>query len=198
VAHDPFPGIVQSGSTGTAVSAFQTKLAGRGWQLAVDGIVGPMTTGTIRSFQAQKHLDVDGIGGPLTWQALLTPDAAVPQAPVPAAVAAPAAAAVAAPVPAAKAAPVVAAAASAASSVRSALGGIWACIRQHESGGNYAINTGNGYYGAYQFALSTWRALGGAGLPSNAAPAVQDAMAQKLQALAGWGQWPQTSKMCGV
>jgi hypothetical protein len=78
------------------------------------------------------------------------------------------------------------------------LGGAWACIRAHESGGNYAENTGNGYYGAYQFALGTWRGLGGSGLPSNAPPAVQDAMAQKLQALAGWGQWPVTSRMCGV
>jgi hypothetical protein len=75
---------------------------------------------------------------------------------------------------------------------------VWACIRQHESGGNYATNTGNGYYGAYQFSLSTWRSLGGVGLPSDAPPAVQDAMAQKLQARSGWGQWPQTSKMCGV
>jgi LysM repeat protein len=78
------------------------------------------------------------------------------------------------------------------------LGGVWACIRQHESGGNYATNTGNGYYGAYQFSLSTWQGLGGSGLPSNASPAVQDAMAQKLQARSGWGQWPQTSRMCGV
>lgn len=81
---------------------------------------------------------------------------------------------------------------------QSSLGGVWACIRQHESGGNYATNTGNGYYGAYQFALATWQSLGGTGLPSAASPAVQDAMAQKLQARSGWGQWPQTSKMCGV
>jgi hypothetical protein len=180
------------------VSAFQSKLTERGWPLAVDGIDGLITTGTIRSFQAQKHLDVDGIGGALTWQALLAPAAATPAAAVaPAAPAAPAVEPTKA-APPARSAPVVAAAASVASSVPSALGGVWACIRQHESGGNYATNTGNGYYGAYQFALSTWRALGGAGLPSSAPPAVQDAMAQKLQALAGWGQWPQTSKMCGV
>jgi LysM repeat protein len=79
-----------------------------------------------------------------------------------------------------------------------ALGGVWACIRAHESGGNYATNTGNGYYGAYQFSLSTWRAMGGSGLPSSASPAVQDALAQKLQATSGFGQWPQTSRMCGA
>jgi murein DD-endopeptidase MepM/ murein hydrolase activator NlpD len=94
---------------------------------------------------------------------------------------------------------VVTAAASAPAVVSSAaLGGVWACIRQHESGGNYATNTGNGYYGAYQFSLSTWRAMGGSGLPSSASPAVQDAMAKKLQATSGFGQWPQTSRMCGA
>ncbi len=76
-------------------------------------------------------------------------------------------------------------------------GGVWACIRSRESGGNYATNTGNGYYGAYQFLLSTWRSLGGTGLPSQAPPPVQDAMAQKLQGRSGWGQWS-THSACGV
>jgi hypothetical protein len=40
--------------------------------------------------------------------------------------------------------------------------------------------------------------MGGTGLPSSASPAVQDAMAQKLQATSGFGQWPQTSRMCGA
>lgn len=48
-------------------------------------------------------------------------------------------------------------------------------LRQCESGGNYATNTGNGYYGAYQFSLSTWQRLGYSGLPSSAPPAQQDA-----------------------
>jgi len=76
-------------------------------------------------------------------------------------------------------------------------GGAFACIRSRESGGNYATNTGNGYYGAYQFKLSTWRSLGGTGLPSQASPAVQDAMAQRLQQRSGWGQWS-TASRCGV
>jgi uncharacterized protein YabE (DUF348 family) len=48
-------------------------------------------------------------------------------------------------------------------------------LRQCESGGNYADNTGNGYYGAYQFSLGTWERLGYSGLPSDAPPAQQDA-----------------------
>ena len=74
------------------------------------------------------------------------------------------------------------------------IGGVWAGLRQCESGGNYSDNTGNGYYGAYQFSLSTWHGLGFPGLPSNASPAVQDQAAQKLQARSGWGQWPACSR----
>ncbi len=50
----------------------------------------------------------------------------------------------------------------------------WAKLRMCESSGNYATNTGNGYYGAYQFNLATWQGLGYTGLPSSAAPTVQD------------------------
>ena len=66
-------------------------------------------------------------------------------------------------------------------------------LRMCESGGNYRINTGNGYYGAYQFSLSTWRSLGYPGYPNQATPAVQDAAVRKLYARAGWSPWP----VCG-
>jgi hypothetical protein len=86
------------------------------------------------------------------------------------------------------------------------LGGVWACIRQRESGGNYQENTGNGYYGAYQFTPSSWNAaVRGAGYSQYAngradlaPPYVQDAAAVWLQAHAGWGSWPVTSRACGV
>jgi hypothetical protein len=77
-------------------------------------------------------------------------------------------------------------------------GGVWYELRMCESGGNYAIDTGNGYYGAYQFALSTWYGLGFSGLPSDAAPAVQDEAAAELQARSGWGQWPTCSAELGL
>lgn len=79
-----------------------------------------------------------------------------------------------------------------------ASGGAWAALRQCESGGNYAENTGNGYYGAYQFSLGTWESLGYSGLPSSASPAEQDAAAQALQARSGWGQWPVCSQKLGL
>ena len=49
-------------------------------------------------------------------------------------------------------------------------GTVWDALAQCESGGNWAINTGNGYYGGLQFNLGTWQAYGGTGLPSQASP----------------------------
>jgi hypothetical protein len=71
---------------------------------------------------------------------------------------------------------------------------IFSNIRQCESGGNYSTNTGNGYYGAYQFTQQTWNSLGYGGVPSNASPATQDAAAAQLAARSGFGQWP----VCGA
>jgi Transglycosylase-like domain len=70
----------------------------------------------------------------------------------------------------------------------------WACIRQHESGGNYSI--GNG--GAYQFELGTWTALTGLPSPAEDYPAaVQDSAALKLYSQRGWEPWT-TRYVCGL
>lgn len=74
----------------------------------------------------------------------------------------------------------------------------WAKLRICESSGNYAANTGNGYYGAYQFNLATWKGLGYSGLPSAAAPATQDQAAQRLYAARGWEPWPACSAKLGL
>ena len=75
---------------------------------------------------------------------------------------------------------------------------VWARLRRCEAGGDYRRNSGNGYYGAYQFAAATWRSLGYPGLPHQAPPEVQDEAAQKLQRRSGWGQWPACSRRIGV
>jgi hypothetical protein len=82
--------------------------------------------------------------------------------------------------------------------VTASSGDVWAELRDCESGGNYAEDTGNGFYGAYQFAPGTWTALGYSGLPNEAPPAVQDAAAQQLQSRSGWGQWPGCSAKLGL
>jgi hypothetical protein len=68
-----------------------------------------------------------------------------------------------------------------------------AAIRMCESHGNYATNTGNGFYGAYQFDIGTWRSVGGSGLPSSAPPAEQDRRATMLLQRSGSSPWP----VCG-
>jgi hypothetical protein len=73
-----------------------------------------------------------------------------------------------------------------------------AALRQCESGGNYGADTGNGYFGAYQFNIGTWRSLGLGGLPSAAPAAVQDHAAQELAARRGWGQWPSCARRLGL
>lgn len=71
-------------------------------------------------------------------------------------------------------------------------GDIFARIRMRESGGNYATNTGNGYYGAYQFDVGTWNNYGGYKYASDAPPAVQDAKAADTYARRGCNPWPNT------
>lgn len=62
-----------------------------------------------------------------------------------------------------------------------------------ESGGNPSTDTGNGFYGKYQFTLATWQAVGGSGNPAQAPEGEQDRRAQMLMDRAGPGQWP----VCG-
>jgi uncharacterized protein YabE (DUF348 family) len=79
--------------------------------------------------------------------------------------------------------------------------GVWQKLAQCESGGNWSINTGNGYYGGLQFTASTWQAQGGtkyAALPHQATAAQQVEIASKLQAKAGWGQWPGCTAKLGL
>jgi uncharacterized protein YabE (DUF348 family) len=66
---------------------------------------------------------------------------------------------------------------------------VWDKIAQCESGGNWSINTGNGYYGGLQFSAATWRSVGGPGLPHQNSREVQIKYAKILQARSGWGQW---------
>ena len=65
----------------------------------------------------------------------------------------------------------------------------WNQLRLCESGNNYSVNTGNGYYGAYQFDLSTWQSVGGSGRPDQASRAEQDFRALYLYRMRGWSPW---------
>ena len=75
---------------------------------------------------------------------------------------------------------------------------VWDRLAQCESGGNWSINTGNGYYGGLQFSLSTWQSVGGSGYPNQASRAEQIARAKILQARSGWGAWPACATQLGL
>ena len=76
---------------------------------------------------------------------------------------------------------------------------VWDQLAQCESGGNWSINTGNGYYGGLQFNLGTWQAYGGTGLPSNNSRETQIAVAERLRAATGgYGSWPGCAASLGL
>ncbi|HET9061636.1 MAG TPA: transglycosylase family protein [Acidimicrobiales bacterium] len=78
------------------------------------------------------------------------------------------------------------------------LGGAWLELRQCESGDNYAANTGNGFYGAYQFSGQTWSDLGYPGRPDQEPYWMQDQAAERLHAAQGWSPWPSCSAALGL
>ncbi|MEU6139187.1 transglycosylase family protein [Streptomyces sp. NPDC047081] len=91
----------------------------------------------------------------------------------------------------------VAAPLMAAGSASAATASEWDAVAQCESGGNWSINTGNGYYGGLQFSASTWAAYGGtayAAQANQASKAQQIAVAEKVLASQGKGAWP----VCGT
>ncbi len=76
---------------------------------------------------------------------------------------------------------------------------VWDALARCESGGNWAINTGNGYYGGLQFSLGTWRAYGGTGYPHQHSRETQIAVATRLRdAAGGYGAWPHCSASLGL
>ena len=69
----------------------------------------------------------------------------------------------------------------------------WDAVAACESGGNWAIATGNGYYGGLQFSPATWSANGGTGMPNQASRAEQIRVAENVLRTQGIGAWP----VCG-
>ena len=74
----------------------------------------------------------------------------------------------------------------------------WDALAQCESGGNWAINTGNGYSGGLQFSPTTWAAYGGTGSAADASREQQIAVAEQVQASQGWGAWPSCAAQLGL
>jgi hypothetical protein len=75
---------------------------------------------------------------------------------------------------------------------------VWDQLAECESGGNWSINTGNGYYGGLQFSESSWHAVGGSGLPHQHSREEQIKRGKILQSQQGWGAWPSCSAKLGL
>lgn len=78
---------------------------------------------------------------------------------------------------------------------------VWDQLAQCESGGNWAINTGNGFSGGLQFHPQTWLAYGGGSFSGEASGATREqqiSIAEKVQAAQGWGAWPACTASLGI
>jgi resuscitation-promoting factor RpfA len=78
---------------------------------------------------------------------------------------------------------------------------VWDRVAKCESGGNWKINTGNGYYGGLQFAAGTWKAYGGSTYGNQAHQATkseQIAIARRVLAGQGAGAWPTCGRRAGL
>src|SRR5699024_3760122 len=77
----------------------------------------------------------------------------------------------------------------------------WDRLAECESGGNWSINTGNGYHGGLQFSASTWQAHGGGEFAPTADQATREeqiVVAERTLASQGWGAWPACSAQLGL
>ena len=80
-------------------------------------------------------------------------------------------------------------------------GSTWDAIAHCEATGNWAINTGNGFYGGLQFTQGTWAGFGGTEYAPRADLATREqqiAVAEKVQAAQGWGAWPACTSKLGM
>jgi hypothetical protein len=82
--------------------------------------------------------------------------------------------------------------------VAPATGDVWYRLRLCEAGNNYTRNSGNGYYGAYQFDIRTWNNYGGFARADLAPAEVQDAKAHETHARRGWTPWPGCARKLGL
>jgi resuscitation-promoting factor RpfC len=74
----------------------------------------------------------------------------------------------------------------------------WDAVAQCESGGNWAANTGNGFYGGLQFKQATWAANGGVGNPHQASREEQIRVAENVARKQGMGAWPSCGQSAGT
>jgi LysM repeat protein len=155
----------------------------------------------VRMFQANTNVSDPDIIFPGDSLRVPDPNEQLPDRPLPTKVAAAApVAATAAPTPVVNR-PVTYQQTSSAPAPAIAGGSVWDSLAQCESGGNWSINTGNGFYGGVQFDAGTWLSNGGGAYAPTANLASREqqiAIASKVQAARGWSPWPACSARLGL
>lgn len=177
------------GARGTLVVRLQRELSANGRNVPATGYFGNITKERVKELQRRHGWRPTGIAGARVWQVLLSDGHPVSSPSITSYLAGHK-----------KTAPHRAPTTShqTASSRAAATSSVWGKIAQCESGGNWHINTGNGFYGGLQFSLSTWHGFGGSGLPSSHSRAQQIVVAKRVQRSQGWGAWPTCSARVGL
>jgi len=171
--------VLHPGADSTLVVRLQRELAARGLHVPATGYYGNITRARVERLQRHHGLRVTGVTGPRVWHILLSDDHRLSSPSLtPYLGGHP------------KSAPHHQAAASRSS--------VWDKIAQCESGGDWHINTGNGFYGGLQFTLSTWHGFGGSGMPNRHTRDQQIVVGKRVQRSQGWGAWPVCSVRAGV
>src|SRR4051794_40539303 len=174
--------LLSRGSDGPEVAQVQRALG-----VGATGHYGPVTERNVVSYQRNHGLAADGVVGPVTWGSLFggasrSSSSSTSQSSGSSARSS---------YSSGSGSSASSGGSTAASSSSGGAGGAGlAAIRRCESGGNYSTNTGNGYYGAYQFDQHTWEAAGGSGSPASASPAEQDRAAARWIAAGHRDAWP--------
>jgi hypothetical protein len=181
------PGTVAATQTGPAPQA-SVRAASATEAVRFVGSTSDALSEGLLPLRSQIDTGLQGIQG-LTTPSLLPVPTTPPttQAPAPPTTVAPAPPTTVAPAPRVAAAPAAATGDA-----------VWDRLARCEASGNWAANTGNGYYGGLQFSASTWRSVGGSGLPHQSSRATQIEMGKRLQARAGWKAWPACSRKLGL
>lgn len=172
------------------VVRLQRELSANGRNVPATGYFGNITKERVKELQRRHGWRATGIAGARVWKVLLSDGHSVSSPSITPYLAGhkKAAASHRAPAKSHKAA----------SSRSAATSSVWDKIAKCESGGNWHINTGNGFYGGLQFSLSTWHGYGGSGLPSSHSRTEQIVVAKRVQRSQGWGAWPACSARIGL
>ncbi|SDT44235.1 transglycosylase family protein [Microlunatus soli] len=166
------------GDRSGSVKRLQRELSKYGPSVPTTGYFGDITSSRVKNLQRREDLKVTGVAGKAVWRVLLNDDNK--------------------PYKGSSHKKARSSSKKVKAASYSSRNTVWDRLAQCEAGGNWSINTGNGFYGGLQFTLQTWRGYGGSGMPHHASRAEQIRIGKKVQKGQGWGAWPACSSKLGL